>query len=29
MTSDMLIRSKGMRVLADSLGLVDAEKFIT
>ena len=29
MTNDMLIRSEGMRILVDNLGLVDAEKFIT
>ena len=28
MTNDMLIRSEGMRILVDNLGLVDAEKFI-
>lgn len=29
MTNDMLIRSEGMRILADKMGLVEAEKFIS
>jgi hypothetical protein len=28
MKSDTLIKSEGMKILRDSLGLVDAEKFI-
>ncbi len=29
MTRDMLIRSEGMKILVDKMGLVEAEKFIT
>jgi hypothetical protein len=29
MRSDALIKSEGMRVLADNLGIVEAERFIT
>ena len=29
MRSDALIKSEGMRVLAESLGIVEAERFIT
>ncbi|GHV81586.1 hypothetical protein AGMMS49991_01440 [Spirochaetia bacterium] len=29
MKSDTLIKSDGMRVLADTLGIVEAERFIT
>lgn len=29
MRSDMLIKSDGMRVLAENLGIVEAERFIT
>ncbi|GMO45288.1 MAG: hypothetical protein Pg6C_07320 [Treponemataceae bacterium] len=29
MKSDTLIKSEGMRVLADNLGIVEAERFIT
>jgi len=28
MTTDTLIRNKGMEVLADNLGLVEAERFV-
>jgi len=28
MTRDMLIRSEGMKILVDKMGLVEAEKFI-
>jgi hypothetical protein len=29
MKSDALLKSDGMRILADSLGIVEAERFIT
>jgi hypothetical protein len=29
MRSDVLIKSEGMRVLAETLGIVEAERFIT
>ena len=29
MTRDMLIRSEGMKILVEKMGMVEAEKFIT